>query len=149
MKSLTGDMIYARINLSLTNYSTSSLDWRYLLNPDINQLNYIYQQYCIYKKFKSVMPIFDSEYTDPQNDIIGYFDNDNLVAFSLLRRYDADNVEAIQFAWTYANPQLRLGIQSLRHECALYKKLGYQYLYLGEADEYKSQIDGFEILGPA
>jgi hypothetical protein len=94
------------------------------------------------------MPIFDSEYTDMSNDIIGYYDQDNLVAFSIVRKYDQDNVEALQFAWNYHNPKLRLGIKSLEHECALYKKLGYQYLYLGGADEYKSKIAGFEILGP-
>jgi len=140
-------MIYARINLGATNYSSSILDWQYITDPDTNQLNAIYQQYCLYRQFRSVMPIFASEYTDPKNDIIGYFDNDNLIAFSLLRRYDADNVEALQFAWTYTNPKLRLGIKSLEHECAVYKKLGYKYLYLGGADEYKSQVDGFEILG--
>ena len=140
-------MIYARINLGATNYSSSILDWQYITDPDTNQLNAIYQQYCRYKQFASVMPIFASEYADQKNDIIGYFDNDNLLAFSLLRRYDADNVEALQFAWTYTNPKLRLGIKSLEHECAVYKKLGYKYLYLGGADEYKSQVDGFEILG--
>lgn len=140
-------MIYAKINLSETNYSASILDWHFIRNPDINQLNLIYQQYCTYKKFESVMPIFASEYTDPKNDIIGYFDNGNLVAFSLLRRYDTENVEAVQFAWTYTNKKLRLGIESLKHECAIYKKLGFKFLYLGEADEYKSKINGFEKLG--
>lgn len=147
MKWLTGAMIYARINLLQVNYSANTLDWQYLRNPDINQLNTIYRQYCLYKKFASVMPIFDSEYIDSKNDIIGYFDKDNLVAFSLLRRYDASNVEAVQFAWTYHKPELRLGIESLKHECAIYKRLGYSFLYLGEADDYKRQIDGFEILG--
>lgn len=141
-------MIYARINLDLTNYSTSLLDWQYLKDPDIKQLNQIYQQYCTHKKFASVMPIFDSEYTDPRNDIIGYFDQGSLVAFSLLRKYDTQNVEAIQFAWTYSNPKLRLGIKSLQQECAIYKRLGFKFLYLGQADEYKSAIDGFGILGP-
>lgn len=140
-------MIYARINLGLTNYNTSILDWQYLKNPDTNQLNTIYKIYCEYKKFPSVMPIFDSEYTDPKNDVIGYFEKDKLVAFSLLRKYDLENVEAIQFAWTYSNPQLRLGIQSLKQECAVYKRMGFKFLYLGEADQYKSEIDGFEILG--
>ena len=94
------------------------------------------------------MPIFDSEYVDIKNDIIGYFDKDTLVAFSLLRRYNQFDVEALQFAWTYHEPKLRLGIESLKHECAVYKNLGYKFLYLGEADEYKSEIDGFEKLGP-
>jgi hypothetical protein len=144
---LTGAMIYARINLTATDYNTLILNWKYLTNPDVDQLNSIYKTYCEYKKFPSVMPIFASEYTDPKNDIVGYFDHDQLVAFSLLRRYDTQNVEAIQFAWTYHNPRLRLGIQSLKQECYIYKNLGYQFLYLGEADQYKSEITGFEILG--
>ena len=94
------------------------------------------------------MPIFDSEYTDSKIDVIGYFDQTVLVAFSLIKKYDHDNIEAVQFAWTYHDPKLRLGIRSLEHECALYKKLGFKYLYLGEANEYKKRIDGFEILGP-
>jgi hypothetical protein len=94
------------------------------------------------------MPIFNSEFTDPKNEVIGYFDNNVLVAFSLLRLFDNDNVEAVQFAWDYKNTKLRLGISSLQNECALYKERGYKYLYLGGADEYKSKIDGFELLGP-
>jgi hypothetical protein len=44
------------------------------------------------------MPIFDCEYQDTHNDIIGYFDQDELVAFSIVRKYDHNNVEAIQFS---------------------------------------------------
>lgn len=93
------------------------------------------------------MPLFDQQFRDPWNDILGYFSNRKLVAFSLIKRYDTKNAEALQFAWDYVNPKLRLGIESLKNECAIYKKQGYNYLYLGLADEYKSQIDGFEILG--
>ena len=95
------------------------------------------------------MPIFDSEYTDAKNDIIGYYNNDKLIAFSLIKRYSTTEAECIQFAWDYADPKLTLGIVSLKNECAIYKRLGFCYLYLGGADEYKKQIDGFEILGPA
>ena len=94
------------------------------------------------------MPIFPEEYTDNNNDVLGYFYNNKLVAFSLMHRYNDKNVEALQFAWDYANPELHLGIASLRNECAYYKQQGFDYLYLGGADEYKRQIDGFEILGP-
>jgi hypothetical protein len=73
--------------------------------------------------------------------------NNVLVAFSLIRVYDKDSVEALQFAWDYAEPKLRLGVESLKNECALYKARGFSYLYLGFADDYKSQLDGFEILG--
>jgi hypothetical protein len=139
-------MLYARIDLALTNYNELD-NWRYITDPDIQELNNIYQTYCRFKKFKSVMPIFNSEYSDSKNDIIGYYDDDKLVAFSLLRRYDTVNVEAIQFAWTYHKPDLFLGLRSLEHECAIYKQRGFQYLYLGEANEYKRHFTGFEILG--
>lgn len=141
-------MIYARVNLEKINYAVLTSDWEFILNPNIIELNNIYTQYCRYKKFQSVMPIFDSEYTDPTTDVIGYYNQGALVAFSLIKKYDSINVEAVQFAWTYHQPELRLGIRSLEHECALYKKLGFKFLYLGGADEYKSKIDGFEVLGP-
>ena len=51
------------------------------------------------------------------------------------------------FAWNYKNPVLKLGIESLKNECAIYKNKGYKYLYLGQAAEYK-KIDGYEELGP-
>jgi hypothetical protein len=139
--------MYARIDLSKTFYE--KMDNCKFLDPvPIDLLQKIYKEYCSYKQFKSVMPIFESEFVDPKNEVIGYFDNNALVAFSLLRLFDNDNVEAVQFAWDYKNPKLRLGINSLQNECAVYKERGYKHLYLGGADEYKSKIDGFELLGP-
>jgi len=141
-------MNYSRINLANTNY-TQIDNWSCIRDPDIAHLNTIYKKYCQHKKFSSVMPIFDSQYIDPATDIIGYYDNNNkLIAFSLIRKYDQLNVECAQFAWDYNDPSLRLGIITMKHECALYKSLGYQYLYLGGADDYKKEIDGFEIMGP-
>jgi DUF2075 family protein len=93
------------------------------------------------------MPIFDIQYHDEHTDVIGYYDNNDLVAFSLVRTYDKYSAEALQFAWDYQNPKLRLGIESLKNECAIYKARGFEYLYLGLADEYKNQLDGFELLG--
>jgi hypothetical protein len=139
-------MIYSRINLSKTYYKKDILDWEILKEPDPSVLNNIYITYCRHKKFESVMPIFDSEYFDC--DVIGYFHENDLVAFSLIRVYDTENIEAIQFAWDYNNPELRTGVESLKVECAIYKELGYKYYYLGDAAEYK-QIDGYEELGPA
>lgn len=139
-------MQYCRIDLAKTNYWPIN-NQKYLYNFDINELNRIYRVYCQYKQFESVMPIFDIQYTDEHTDVIGYYDNDNLVAFSLVRTYDTCNAESLQFAWDYANPKLRLGIESLKNECALYKARGFSYLYLGSADVYKSQIDGYEIIG--
>lgn len=139
-------MTYARIDLLQTNYKKLS-NFQFIKHVNNLELQKIYKEYCDYKNFKSVMPIFDSEFFDPKNDVIGYYDGEMLVAFSLLRRYDDENVEAVQFAWDYKTPKLRLGIDSLKSECAVYKELGFKYLYLGGADEYKKKIDGFEILG--
>jgi len=143
-------MLYARIVLAKTDYKLMPLSTEngYIINrsPNIANLNRIYKEYCSYKKFKSVMPIFDSEYRDSNNDVMSYYQNNRQIAFSLLRRYDNDNVEAIQFAWDYKTPELNLGIETLKHECAFYKAAGFKYLYLGGAEEYKKQIDGFEII---
>ena len=143
-------MIYAKIDLRKTDYVPMSSGWQYLKEPDLIELTGLYLAYCRYKKFSSVMPIFDSEYNDPNNDVIGYYNKfDQLVAFSLIRRYNERDAECIQFAWNYNEPKLRLGINSLKHECALYRDRGFTHLYLGEANEYKGQIQGFEILGAA
>ena len=138
---------FARIDLSKTNYK-QSVDWKYLLEPDIQKLNSIYRDYCKYKHFASVMPIFDSRYTDPMTDVIGYYDADKLVAFSLIKRYDNENALCDQFAWNYHRPKMRLGIESLQTECAIYKERGFKYLYLEQAHLYKADMAGFEILGP-
>lgn len=142
-------MIYARIDLGKVTHPQMQGGWRYLIDPDPLMLDSLYLQYCRHKKFSSYMPIFYSEYNDPSNDVLGYYDeHDQLIAFSLIRRYDKHNAECIQFAWNYDDPKRRLGIESLKHEAALYRDRKFKYLYLGEADEYKNEIDGFEIMGP-
>jgi hypothetical protein len=138
---------FARIRLADTDYE-AAVDWYYITDPDIAVLNDIYRTYCIYKHFASVMPIFDSQYHDADTDIIGYRSGSELVAFSLMKRYDNLNVLASQFAWTYSNPKDRLGIKSLKTECAIYRERGFQYLYLDQAHLYKQGFQGFEILGP-
>jgi len=138
---------FARIDLE-KNTDQTKVDWYYITDPDIDQLNDIYRTYCIYKHFASVMPIFDSQYTDLDTDIIGYREDGKLVAFSLMKRYDNKNVLASQFAWTYHNPKTRLGVESLKTECAIYRERGFKYLYLDQAHLYKQGIAGFEILGP-
>ena len=143
---------YARINLEKTDYNIFINTKSGMVLGDIihwpvpSQLNEIYYKYCNHHKFNSVMPIFKSEYED--NDIHGYYQQGKLIAFSMIAKYDDENAEALQFAWDYENPKLQLGIASLKHECAYYKAKGYKYLYIGGADEYKEQIDGFEIMSP-
>ena len=138
---------FARIDLN-KNTDQETVSWAYLKNPNINELNNIYKTYCIYKHFASVMPLFDSQFTDPDTDVLGYYDNDLLAAFSLIKRYDDKNALCAQFAWNYRNPKLRLGIESLKTECAIYRERGFEYLYLDQAHLYKQGIQGFELLGP-
>ena len=137
---------FARIDLSQTTYRPT-VTWEYLLEPNIAQLQDIYRTYCIYKHFASVMPLFNSQFTDPATDVIGYREAGELVAFSLMRRYDTENVLASQFAWTYHNPRSRLGVESLKTECAIYRDRGYKFLYLDQAHLYKQGLEGFELLG--
>jgi hypothetical protein len=94
------------------------------------------------------MPLFDSQFTDPGTDVIGYREKGELVAFSLIKHLDDKNVLASQFAWTYHNPKTRLGLESLKTECAVYRERGYKFLYLDQAHLYKQNLEGFEILGP-
>jgi hypothetical protein len=138
---------FARINLE-KNTDQATVKWSYLKNPHIAELQDIYRTYCIYKHFASVMPLFDSQFTDPDTDVLGYYDNELLVAFSIIKRYDDENALCAQFAWNYRNPKLRLGIESLRTECAIYRERGFKYLYLDQAHLYKQGITGFELLGP-
>ena len=137
---------FARINLSKTMYRPT-VEWEYLREPNIAQLQDIYRTYCIYKHFASVMPLFDSQFTDTATDVIGYREDGELVAFSLMKRYDDKNVLASQFAWTYHNPRTRLGVESLKTECAIYRDRGYKFLYLDQAHLYKQGLEGFELLG--
>jgi hypothetical protein len=138
---------FARINLEKTTYQPQ-VDWFYITEPNIAQLQDIYRTYCIYKHFGSVMPLFDSQFTEPGMDLIGYKDQGELVAFSMMKRYDNKNLLAAQFAWNYRKPKLRLGITSLQTECAIYRERGFEYLYLDQAHLYKQDLEGFEILGP-
>jgi len=138
---------FARIDLTKTTYQ-ATVAWEYLREPNTAQLRDIYRTYCIYKHFASVMPLFDSQFTDPMTDVIGYRENSDLVAFSLMKRLDDQNVLASQFAWTYHNPRSRLGVESLKTECAIYRDRGFSYLYLDQAHLYKQGLEGFEILGP-
>jgi hypothetical protein len=137
---------FARIDLHKTTYQPT-VDWYYITEPNIAVLQDIYRTYCIYKHFASVMPLFDSQFTDPMTDVIGYREQGQLVAFSLMKRHDDKNVLASQFAWTYHNPRTKLGVESLKTECAVYRERGFRYLYLDQAHMYKQGLDGFEILG--
>ena len=56
-----------------------------------------------------------------------------------------NSVWADQFAWNYKNKKLSLGHMANQSEIAMYKRLGYDYYYLGEEADYKAKLDVYEI----
>ena len=117
--------MYCRIRLQETNYQEYH-NYRILDSSCFNRCLEIYRQYVTHKNFKD--------------------DGNELVAFTLAYRFKSVNsVWADQFAWDYKNKKLGLGHVANRSECALYKKLGFDYYYLGEEAEYKKKLDGYEI----
>ena len=140
-------MKFCRINLAKTNYSVYPGAERFTWASGLEPYELIYQDYCAHKQFESVMPLFLQQFQDPHNDTHVYRNGLDIVAWSLCRRWDQHNAESLQFAWNYHEPELELGRRSLEHECAYYKQLGYEYLYLGQVAEYKTRFDGYEQLG--
>ena len=116
-------------------------------SESFNEYDRIYREYCSYKNFQSVMPLFQSQCEDVMVEIICYYDNNKFVAWDMIRLHDKYNAEALQFAWDYKNPDLKLGIESLKNACAIYKQRGLQYLYLGQDAKYKQHLDGYELVG--
>ena len=137
--------MYCRIRLKDTNYQEYH-NYRILDSSSYQHCLEIYREYVTYKGFTDVVPIFLEEFELPHTDIIGYYDGNQLVAFTLAYKFKSVNsVWADQFAWNYKNKKLSLGHKANKNEIALYKRLGYDYYYLGESSDYKSKLDGYEI----
>ena len=137
--------MFCRIRLKDTNYQEYH-NYRILDSSSFGKCLEIYKKYITYKGFKDTVPIFVEEFELDHSDIIGYYDGNELVAFTLAYRFKSVNsVWADQFAWDYKNKKLSLGHVAYKSECALYKRLGYDYFYLGESSNYKSKLDGYEI----
>ena len=137
--------MFCRIRLKDTNYQEYH-NYRILDSSCFNRCLEIYRQYVTHKNFKDIVPIFVEEFELPHSDVIGYYDGNELVAFTLAYRFKSVNsVWADQFAWNYKNKKLSLGHKANKSECALYKRLGFDYFYLGESSDYKAKLDGYEI----
>jgi len=137
---------FARIDLDRTTYQID-LDWQLLQPVPVNEVLRIYRDYCLHKHFQSVMPMIPGRLTDPAAEIIGYHDHGRLVAWSMYRIWDQENVLSDHFAWDYRNPRLRLGIRSIENECAIYRDRGYRWMYFESVEPYMLDLQGFEILG--
>ena len=138
---------FGRIDLAKTSYKINT-DCELLLDPPTLELLRIYRDYCRHKHFFSVIPMVAERFTESGTDVIGYRDNGQLVAWSMLRRWGTHSVLSDHFAWDYRNPALRLGIQSLESECAIYRDRGFQWMYFESVEPYLLDVEGFEILGP-
>jgi len=139
-------MKFGRIDLTKTTYNII-LD-AHLLNPvPIDEINRVYKVYCLYKNFKSVMPLVPGRFTIPGTEVLGYYNRDQLVAWSMYRIWDSKSIVIDHHAWDYSNPKLRIGLRSLENECALYREQGYQYMYFESIEPYMLNLQGFEILG--
>ena len=86
--------------------------------------------------------------TNPITERVGYYDKENqLCAFTLVWKLPSVNsVYASYFAWDYKNPKLSIGNVANKNEIARYKRLGYDYYYLGTAMDYKTKLQGFELV---
>lgn len=141
-------MKHGRVDLHKTNYIP---DTTYVIfdQPPIDDLLEIYRQYCLYHEFESAWPYYPEQFSrDHTNEIIGYYNQGDLVAWSMVYIINDNVCEACQFAWDYKHPRLRLGIRSLQTECAIYKERGFKWYLLGQDYKYKRELDGYEIIGP-
>jgi len=139
---------YAYIDLQETNYK-QLVNYEILpKDTDPAPLLEIYRQYCLYKGFSSVWPIYAEEFSRELNDTIAYKDAGEIVAWSLIYRVSKDAVWNMQFAWNYANPKLKLGYKSIRTEIAIYRDLGYKSMTIDDDMKYKSELQGYKLFGP-
>ena len=85
--------------------------------------------------------------TASDTEIIGYHDHDRLIAWSMYRVWDQENVLSDHFAWDYRDARLRLGMRSAHNECAIYRDRGFRWMYFESVEPYMLDMEGFEILG--
>jgi hypothetical protein len=138
---------FGRIRLADVSYSRN-LACEILDPVPVTDVLRVYRDYCVHKHFQSVMPMLPGRLTAPDTEIIGYQDQGRLVAWSMYRIWDAENILCDHHAWDYRNPRLRLGARSLDNECAIYRDRGYRWMYFESVEPYMLDLEGFEILGP-
>lgn len=139
-------MEFGRINLTNTTYEIT-LDAQLLKPIHIEEINRVYKEYCLHKKFKSTMPMIPGRFLVHNTEVFGYYEQGKLIAWSMYRIWDSENIVIDHHSWDYKNPKLRIGIRSLQNECALYRNRGYKYMYFESVEPYMKKLQGFEILG--
>lgn len=138
---------FGRIYLQNTTYQ-QDLECEILCPVPVDAVLRVYHDYCAHKHFQSVMPMLPSRLTADQTEIIGYHDQGRLMAWSMYRIWDDSSILCDHHAWDYSNPRLRLGIRSLKNECAIYRDRGFSHMYFEWVAPYMLNFESFEILGP-
>ena len=82
--------MFCRIRLKDTNYQEYH-NYRFLDSSSYERCLRIYKEYVDYKGFEDVVPIFREEFELPHTDIIGYYDGNELVAFTLAYKFKSVN----------------------------------------------------------
>ncbi len=136
--------------IDLTKIKYKQINFVLLGLQDFPKCEEIYKQYIEHNDIENPHPVFEEEWNTEAKynaDVIGYYDNNDLVAWSLTYKFPSkQTVIADQFAWNYSNPKLKLGYKSIRSECAYYKSQGFKYFILGDPDKYKEELQGYEII---
>ena len=86
--------MYCRIRLKETNYQEYH-NYRILGSSSFERCLEIYKDYIRYKKFEDTVPIFREEFEIPHSDIIGYYDGNELVAFTICLLYTSDAADEV------------------------------------------------------
>ena len=82
--------MYCRIRLQETNYQEYH-NYRILGSSSFERCMEVYKDYIRYKKFEDTVPIFREEFELPHTDIIGYYDGNELAAFTLAYKFKSVN----------------------------------------------------------
>lgn len=115
------------------------------IKPSLDDAKRVYEIYCKYKKFKSVIPLYHGDID--LYEWFCYFQNHKLVAWQQTMLYPNDKVAFNeQFAWDYVDPSKKLGWRFNHHVSSWLKNKDYKYLYMGHHEPYKSKLQGYEIV---
>lgn len=108
----------------------------------------IWKTYLNKKGFSENFNLTDLFKSDPSlKEIIELYDYDEMVAFSIIRKEPGP--VSLQFAWTYHDPKLSLGIHCQYFELYYLSSAGYTHSYVCPGYEktciWKSRFPGFEF----
>ena len=108
----------------------------------------IWDTYLEKKGFSKEFNLSDLFKVNPnKKHVIEVYDYDEMVAFSIIRKEPGP--VSLQFAWTYHEPKLSLGIHCQYFELNYLKESGYKYNYVCPGYErtciWKSRFPGFEF----